>query len=178
MGNRHKLKVRLSEATKLTDLDAATWPVAAMTGTASVKFGADELAALRSYLLAGGTLLVDAGGGSKAFAASIEAQLGGLLPGGSFEVIPSDHALYTKAGPAIEKVRYRKALRTTLAEPTNPRLRGVTHNGRLVIIFSPDDLTAGLVRYSRWELRGYEPLSSFELARNALLYASDTTLTK
>ena len=53
-----------------------------------------------------------------------------------------------------------------------PRLEAWTLDGRPVIIFSADDLTAGLVGYPRWGLKGYDPETAFELMRNILLFAS------
>ena len=171
MGNRHHVKVELSEPTKLTALDASTWPAAAITGTAALTLSQEELQGLRKYLLAGGTLIVDAGGGSKAFAEAMETQLGGLLPGAALERIRPKHDLYTKAGPEIATVAYRKAARP-IAGADRPRLRGVAHDGRLAVIFSGEDITAGLVGYECYGLRGYAPESAFALMRNALLYAS------
>lgn len=59
-----------------------------------------------------------------------------------------------------------------------PRLRALSHNGRLAVIFSADDITAGLVGYPRWPLRSYEPDSAFALMRNAVLFACGKTVAK
>jgi hypothetical protein len=69
------------------------------------------------------------------------------------------------------KVRYRRALRGLLYRDDQPRLRGVFLGDRPAIIFSPVDLTGGLVGYSQWGMMGYEPRSAFELMRNIVLYA-------
>ena len=78
-------------------------------------------------------------------------------------------------GAPIEKLSYRLAtgrVRTL----TEPRLRTIIHQGRLAIIFSREDLTAGLLGYPCWGLSGYVPESAFELMRNIVLYASGRTL--
>ena len=172
MGNRHRVKVELSPPKRLTELDPAAWPVAAMTGTGSLTLSKADAQALRKYLAGGGTLIVSAAGASRPFAEAMENQLPGLLEAGSWGLIPLRHPLYAEAGPKIEKVAYRRALRMALSETGKPRLRGLTLAGRLAIIFSRDDLVAGLTGYQRWGLRGYTPESAFALMRNAVLYAS------
>ncbi len=173
MGNRHRVKVELSEPTAPADLDASAWPVAAMTATAPVTFTAPQLEGLRKYVLAGGTLLVDAAGGDKGTAASLAEQLAKLLPDAALEPIASAHPLYARKGMEIRQVKLRRALMASRVGPARPRLQAASHKGRLAIIFSPEDLTAGLVGYSRWQLRGYAPPSAFQLVRNVVLYASD-----
>ena len=171
MGNRHGIAVNVSEPTAITDLDASHQPVAAMTGTAAFTLTDEEHKALRKYIEAGGTLVVDAAGGNKAFADAAEKTFARILPEDKLGPILSGHAIYAKSGPVIEKVSYRKAVRGSVADSRKPRLQGVLYKDRLAIIFSRDDLTAGLVGYPCWGLAGYEPESAFELMRNILLYA-------
>ena len=178
MGNRHRLKVELSEPLAITELDSAAWPVAAMTGTGKFSFTAEERDALRKYFADGGTLIVDAAGGSKAFADAAEKELALVLPEGQPGRLSADHPIFTRAGPAIEKVAYRKAVQAGASPPTRPRLRVIVHDGRIAVVFSREDLTAGLVGYPCWGLRGYTPESSFQIMRNLLLYASGKTLAK
>ena len=61
MGNRHKVRVDLAPPTALVDLDAGRCPAAVMTGTTSFELTDAEAAAVRKFLTAGGTLVVDAG---------------------------------------------------------------------------------------------------------------------
>ncbi|MCD4699497.1 MAG: DUF4159 domain-containing protein [Phycisphaerae bacterium] len=176
MGNRHRIAVKVSGPTEITALDASEQPVAAMTGTTAFSLTDEEHEALRKYIDGGGMLIVDAAGGSRAFADAAEKAFAKVLPEGKLGPILSSHAIYTRSGPVIEKVSYRKAVRGSIANPHKPRLRGVLHKGRLAIIFSRDDLTAGLVGYPCWGLRGYKPDSAFELMRNILLYAHTSRL--
>lgn len=171
MGNRHSIAVNVSVPMAITDLDASKQPAAAMTGTAAFTLTDEEHNALRKYIEAGGTLIVDASGGSKAFTDAAEKTFAKILPEGKLSQIPSSHAVYTSSGPVIEKVSYRKAVRSSVAASRKPRLQGVLYKDRLAIIFSRDDLTASLVGYPCWGLAGYEPDSAFELMRNILLYA-------
>jgi hypothetical protein len=129
--------------------------------------------ALAAYMKAGGLLVVDAAGGSEAFASSADKLLGEVLPGAKFEVLPPDHPLYNLPGIKIEKVTFRSAMRRLVADNPKPRLRGLFYHDRLVAVFSREDLTAGLVGYACWGLKGYQPQSSFELMRNAVVYGNN-----
>jgi hypothetical protein len=170
------VKVDLAPPTSLADLDASSCAVAVMTGTTRFELTDAEAEAVREFLTGGGTLVVDAAGGSRPFAQAAEKQFRGLLGESQYGLVPTGHALYTKVGPVIDKVAYRRTLRLAVYDPRKPRLRAVTHNGRLAVILSPDDLTAGLVGYPLWGLRGYEGDSAFELMRNILLYASGKSI--
>lgn len=176
MGNRYRIAVKVSGPMPISELDASEQPLAAMTGTTAFTLTDEQNKALRKYIDSGGTLVVDAAGGAKPFADAAEKTFAELLPEGRLGPIPANHAIYTRAGWVIEKVSYRKAIRGSIANPHKPRLRGVLYKGRLAIIFSRDDLTAGLVGYPCWGLRGYKPASAFKIMRNILMYAHRSRL--
>jgi hypothetical protein len=172
MGNTARVAVDVAEPTAIADLDPAAMPLAAMTGTGALTLSPAETAGLKKYLAGGGTLFVDAAGGDKDFADSAVKQLAELVEGGELDDISLRHALYSQGEWKVEKVAYRRALRKGAVAIDEPRLKGVTLQGRLAIIFSRDDLTAGLVGYPMWGFKGYEPASAFELMRNIVLYAA------
>ena len=172
MGNRHNVKIELVGPMAITKLRYPAARVAVMTGTSDFKLSNAEKYFLRKFCLDGGTLVMDAAGGNAAFRKAVAREVLGLLPGGEYGRLPLLHPIYTKAGPPIRKVRYRRALRELLHGESSPRLRGLTVNDRVALIFSPVDLTAGLVGYPCWGLKGYEPESAFELMRNIVLYAA------
>ncbi len=178
MGNRHKIAVDVSKPTAMTDLDVSRRPVAVMTGTKAFTLTDAERDAVGKYIKSGGTLVVDAAGGSEAFALAAEAEFCKVFtpPPGRFELIPSKHAVYTGVGTPVGKVSYRRSLRALVGDPNKPRLKGLSYKGRPAIIFSRYDLTAGLVGYPCWGLNGYSPESAFTLMRNILLYASGKKL--
>ena len=178
MGRRHNVKVELGEPVAIAGLDPAAAPVAVMTGTTALKLTAADQAALKKYLTGGGTLIADAAGSGEAFAQAMEEQLPAALDGAAWAAVPAVHPLYTGvgAGLQIEKVSYRRASQAAVGDSTRPRLRGLSHNGRLAVIFSPEDLTAGLAGCSLWGLKGYDADSAFALMRNAVLYASGRKL--
>jgi len=184
MGNRYRVKVEVSSPMELKDLKASDWPIAAMTGTSSFTFTEDERQALRKYLTDGGLLLIDAAGGSKSFTKSAEEEIGKLFSSDvRYRLIPIDHKIYDNSSFGIDKpagkkplpwVSYRRATRVLASH--RPRLKGLWYKGRLVVIFSRDDLTAGLLGYPCWGLSGYSPNSAFALVRNIVLYASGKKL--
>ncbi|MBN2272679.1 MAG: DUF4159 domain-containing protein [Sedimentisphaerales bacterium] len=175
MGNRDGIGVEVSEPVGIAELDASKYSAAAMTGTSAFTLSDEEQKALRKYIEGGGTLVVDAAGGSEAFADSAQKAFAGVLPGGELSPVPSDHVIYTRSGGAIERVSYRRAVRGAVADSHKPRLQGVLYKDRFAIIFSRDDLTAGLLGYPCWGLVGYEPDSAFALMRNILMYACGKT---
>jgi len=175
MGNAQGLGVDF-RAVEAAGLDAAQCPLAVLSGTDRLELTDGQVGALRDYLTAGGTLLLEAAGGSRAFAAAAEGQLRRLLPEAPYGIVSDTHPLYRSAGPAIERVDYRRGTRTPAGQAHAPRLRGATLNGRLAVLFSPDDLTAGLLGCPCWAVSGYEPDSAFALMRNILLYAAGKTL--
>lgn len=173
MARDHHMQVLLSPPLDFAELDAALWPVATVTGTTKLELDKPQREGLVRYMLAGGMLVVDAAGGSEAFAASADKLLSELLPGAKYEVLPPDHPLYNLPGMKIEKVTFRSAMRRLVADNPKPRLRGLFYHDRLVAVFSREDLTAGLVGYACWGLKGYQPQSSFELMRNAVVYGNN-----
>ena len=143
-----------------------------MTGTAAFAFTPAQRACLRKYLDEGGTLIVDAAGGNSAFARAAEELFAKLLPGALPRRLPPDHEVYTRSGPPIRTFAYRKAVSLPAEQRGKPRILAFMLRNRPAIFFSREDLTAGLVGYPCWGLKGYEPETAFRIMRNLLLYAS------
>ena len=152
-------------------LDASKWPVAVLTGTGKLGLTDAQVEGLRKYVGSGGTLVIDAAGGDPQFGTAARRLLNDLLPGVPVEYLKPDHPIYTRAGPALGKVSYRRTARSSGGAEA-PRLMGLTRNGRTVVIFSNEDLTAGLVGYACGGLEGYQPQSAFELMRNVVFYGN------
>jgi hypothetical protein len=165
-------------------LDGKAYPLAHLTGTASYKLNDKQKQELKSYVAAGGTLLVDACGGSSAFATDIEPELATLFAGGkaALDVLQPDHKLFTTDvanEPAIKEVDYRPFARKTLgAALKTPQLRGAEANGRLAVIFSREDLTAGMVGEPIGGILGYTPKSATAIVQHVLLSVPATPLEK
>jgi hypothetical protein len=169
---RHRLRLRVDGPMDIAELTAARWPVAAITGTEAFELSDRQAAVLKRYLADGGTLIADAAGGSRAFARAVEEHLLPLLPAGRLEPITLRHPIFRRP-VEIERVRYTRALSLLLGtRRRRPRLEGVRLGDRLAVIYSRDDLTAGLAGCRRHGLRGYAPPTAVDLMINILHYAA------
>ncbi|MCY2930057.1 MAG: DUF4159 domain-containing protein [Planctomycetota bacterium] len=158
-----------------TALRKDRWPVAVITGTSDFKLTGDDLAAISRYLASGGTLIVLPGGGSGAFYQAARSQ---LLPltGGSLEPLPQGPLL---AGPLrMEAVHFRDgyALGLPPAQRTRHRLRAALIEGRPALVFSEEDLVAGLLGYEGYRIPGYTGETATALMPNLLTLAAQGKL--
>ena len=152
----------------MEQLDVLKSRAAVMTGTGAFTLTPGEQAAIVRFVQAGGRLIIDAGGGSKAFTQSVHTQIFSQF-GGLFVRRLASHV--AAQGPAtLKKKLYRsdhaKALGTV--EEKAPRLWTLLLNNRPAIILSRADMTAGLVGYPAHRLRGYDPDTSVALMTNLL----------
>jgi hypothetical protein len=150
--------------------------IAHMTGTTRFTLTADQQKELRDFVGAGGTLIVDAAGGSADFADSAEKALAatfGLPPGDVGVILPPDHSLYKLDGAKIDKVEYRRYARGKINGHLNvPRIRAVEKGGRTQVFYSPEDLSAGMVGQYTDGIIGYDPDTATSLMRNMVLFAA------
>ena len=174
--NEEKLALKV-EPVKLGagKLSTGVARVAHLTGTAAFKLDDPSRAELRKFIEAGGTLLIDAAGGSAPFATSAEAEFKAIMPDAKPAVLPPDHALYGKGEAKAPTVSYRpyaiqkKAISGSLK---TPRVQGIQRGGRVAVFFSREDLTTGLVGQPVDGVIGYEPKSATELVRRIITYAA------
>ena len=146
--------------------------IAHITGTAGFTMSEEKRAELKKFVEGGGTLLVDAAGGATGFATSAEEMLNATFGGGSLKVLPPGHPLYSITGKKIDSVRYRRAAFSVLGTLRTPRLQGIEINGRLAVIYSREDLSAGMVGESMEGIVGYEPESVAELMTAIVAYVA------
>ncbi len=166
-----KLDIRPLE---ITDLSNAQCHVAHLTGTGAFSPAPEQLAALKAFLEAGGTLLVDAAGGSGAFATAAESDwIPRLLGDAKLQPIdPKDELLHHTIDGTVEAPE--KALRLFALEQLH------TDGGRLKsaklgkgrVLFSALDVTSGLLGTNTWGIAGYLPEYSEAIVRNLILVAS------
>jgi hypothetical protein len=147
-----------------------------LTGTTKFKLDEPAKNQLKKFIAAGGTLVVDAAGGSEAFATAIEPDLPALGSGAKLEPLQHDHSLFTE-GKAPMKVGYRTYAMRVLTGKTNvPRIKAVRVGDRPAILFSREDLSAGLVGQSVGGVVGYNPATATELMRRFVLRAAGMKL--
>jgi len=152
--------------------------IAALTGVGRLQLTAGQQDALKEWVAAGGTLIVDAAGGSKDFAESAEALLRKMYGPDAIRRLARTSPIFQPPAfkeLSIDRVRYRRRARQRLGGLRAPNLRAVLIGDRPAIIFSREDLTAGLVGYPAYTCDGYEPNSAYQIMRNLVLYASGAT---
>jgi len=160
----------------VADLRVNSGQLAHLTGTSEVHFSDDQIAALRNYVNAGGVLLIDACGGSTAFAQSIRAELlPRAFPDGQLKRLRADHPILSGDGGAdIEGLlRITPHLRphaTELLGITGVPIETLTA-GRGCVIFTGVDLTTGLLGTNTYSVIGCDPETATPLCRNILLWA-------
>jgi hypothetical protein len=159
---------------KLGEGKLAEYKVAHLTGTSKVILSAAQRTEIKDYVTKGGTLIIDAAGGSSEFADSIEQELKtifGADASGLDKPLTLQDALY--AEPKIEKVIYRPYARKTITGSTHdPRIRAITVGGRVGVYYSREDITGGLVGQAVDGVLGYEPKTASQLMTNLVMSAS------
>ncbi|MEW6251409.1 MAG: DUF4159 domain-containing protein [Planctomycetota bacterium] len=175
MNNETGVRLLVNAPVAIAGLDAKEYPVAHVTGTGAFKFTADERKALRQFLTGGGTLLADAAGGSPEFTSSLEAELREITLTEP-RAVPPDAPLLTGAGLPegidLGGVEYRRAARSLARGQKYPRLMSFQVRRRHAVIYSPLDLSTGLLGTPVFNVEGYDPGGALQIMRNMLLYAN------
>jgi hypothetical protein len=135
--------------------------VAHLTGTAKFTLNDNARAELKQFVQSGGTLVVDAAGGSTPFADAAEAELAatfGGAPNNVGAILEPTHEVYRAPGAAVETFAYRNFVKGRISGGLNvPRVRGIEQGGRVPVFYSREDLSAGLVGTPTDGIRGYDP---------------------
>ena len=148
-------------------------PIAALTGTDAIKLSAVQTEALHSYVESGGILLIDSCGGENAFTRSIRDE---LLPqqfaDATEQPLPPDHPLFkglSRGQSNASPLRLRPFAIDRLGALA-PQIR-LLKLGRGYILFSPLDLTSGLLGTHTWGILGYEPSSAQTFLKNLVQWS-------
>ncbi|MEZ6096462.1 MAG: DUF4159 domain-containing protein [Pirellulaceae bacterium] len=155
--------------------EMANYPFLFFHGRNAFDFTAEELEAVRRYLDAGNFLFVDSICSSQEFNRSFEAAIEKIFPG-QLKDIPRDHPIWqdTYINP-LDKVTIRRPDSTQpqgfAAESTYPRMKGVELDGRLVLVFSPLDLSCAMENAAANQCHGYSKKDASLIATRVLLYA-------
>jgi hypothetical protein len=148
--------------------------LAHLTGTTKLILTEPQQQELVKYVQSGGTLLVDAAGGSTEFAESAKPLLEKMFAAGQPlpAPLPPTDPLFTAANPKAQ-VGYRQFARTILGSLKAPRLIALKINGRNAVYFSREDLSAGLVGESIDGIIGYDPQAAADIVSGVILSSSD-----
>lgn len=156
------------------------FPIAWMHGRRGFRFTDAEVAVLRSYIENGGTLLIDSICGDDAFAASVRSEIARLLPNSQLSPLPVDHPMMTSAfgGYDLSAVTLRTPVRGTSSgsvtlqkRQTTAVIEAATVDDRVVVLFSPYDLSCALESQNSIQCPGYSTEDAAKIGINMLLYA-------
>ncbi len=155
--------------------------LAFLTTTGDGLLVAAEAEALRRWVEAGGTLWVDAAGGSEQASANVQAMFKAIVPGATPIQLPREHPIIS--GPAAaegrkDTVRYRFYALRTMGPTRHARLFAHLIDGRAAIVYSLEDLTCGLAGLDHWGIFGYSPKSARRLVVNGALNVLNSPKTK
>jgi hypothetical protein len=148
--------------------------VAHLTGTTAFKLSAAQKKELQQFASGGGTLIVDAAGGSGEFASSAETELAGVFGGALKDlgsVLPPSDPVYLLKGAEIKSFGWRSFARSHLGRLSAPRVLAIEEGDRATLFYSREDLSAGLVGEPIDGILGYAPATAIAIMRNLVLYA-------
>jgi hypothetical protein len=157
-------------------LDPKATPLASLTfADADGHLSDGARSALRDYVKAGGTLLVDVAGGRGLYGAAATSELAKIFPDAPHDlpVLPPDSKVFTGVGPrlAVASVDYRRFNRVS-GSLHRPQLRGYTMDGRVAVLYSPEDLSVGLVGQAIDGVAGYVPADATKVVSAVVAYAA------
>ena len=150
--------------------------VAHLTGVTKFKLAEPARKELKAFVEGGGTLIVDAAGGSADFADAAAEELAQLFGDAArkslTQPLPTTHALYSMPELAVTKFDYRNFARgKVLGKLNTPRLAGLEVGGRVAIVYSRDDVSGALVGQPVDGIFGYASDTATAMMRNMLVYA-------
>jgi hypothetical protein len=137
----------------------------------------DEAKSLRAWVQAGGTLWLDAAGGTPVAVEAANAMLMKLFPDRFPTPLVDDSPIITGQGLGMDahdarRVSYSQFAQRQMGETHTPRLQAITIDGRSAVIYSPEDLTAALSGVGHWGVFGYSTDSARKLVSNGILDAA------
>jgi hypothetical protein len=154
--------------------------LAFMHGRHDFRFTPEERTKLREYLVNGGGLFADSICASKEFAAAFRREIALVLPENKLQHIPVDHPIFTEAagGFDIRQVERREPAAEQAGQPLRarvqrvaPELEGAEIDGRLAVIFSPNDISCALEQHEALQCRGYTRADAARIGLNVLMYS-------
>ena len=155
---------------RLSDPQAANYPLLYMTGHTEFVWSDEDGERLRKYLKAGGMLVADACCGRFAFDTAFRRELAKALPENRLEQLPLDHPLYS-IHEDIRTVEYTPRTREDYGGIDAPTLEGITLDGRLAVVYSRFDLGDGWEQFPHPYAYGYSEKDALNIGTNLLVYA-------
>ncbi|MGN6367561.1 MAG: DUF4159 domain-containing protein, partial [Phycisphaerae bacterium] len=170
-GKKMGVTVRVVEA---GELDPEQVPVVHVTGTGRVAWPAEVREKLAAYVAGGGVLIGDAAGGSAGFGESFSARGDALAGGAKRERVGAEELLFSGEVEGSVKLDrdstgFRKSTPEGRRVSGRPEVWGWKKGGRWGVLFSPLDVTSGLLGTTTWGISGYLPGTAEGVVRDMLV---------
>lgn len=148
---------------KLSDDELFKFPFVIMTGEDEFSLTSKERENLKKYLENGGFLLASAGCSNKKWSASFEQEIRRIFGKDSLDDIKLDHPLFRTVFKVTDLEQYKSK--------AEAKLQGMTHNDKLVVVYSPNGLNDTSHTEGCCCCGGSEIQNSLEINANILAYA-------
>ncbi len=172
MGHEHSLRVEELDPVDPDKLLESKARVALLTGTGELRLTLSQRDALKKFVDDGGTLVVDTAGGDTQFARTAERVLQETFGRRALRPLRSSTGLLNLKGNEIKEAHFRGQAVKIFGPKDGIQLRVVMDGRREAVLFSREDITAGLVGYDSHTVSGYTPETARSIMRNVLLSAS------
>ena len=139
-------------------------PFVIMTGEGDFNLTVKERENLKRYLHNGGFLLASASCSNAAWATAFEREVKAIFGNDTLKDIPTDHEIFR----TIFSV---KDMKLSKSSGTGSGLRGMTHNGKIVVVYSSEGLNDTSHTEGCCCCGGNEIQNSMEINANILAYA-------
>ncbi|HTV42413.1 MAG TPA: DUF4159 domain-containing protein [Candidatus Sulfotelmatobacter sp.] len=150
--------------------DLSSFTFLYLTGLGDFHWDSGEVAALRHFLDAGGTLLINNGLGLRTFDAAARRELKKVLPESDLAPLPASSPVFNSVFK-ISDAHYTPAVLAQNPGLNQPQLEGISLQGDVKVIYSPFDLEAGWQGMDHPLAKAYAPDTALKLGVNIVMYA-------
>ncbi len=154
---------RRFKAVKLADEELFKIPFVIMTGESEFNLTTKERENLKKYLHNGGFLLASASCSNEAWSGAFEREVKSIFGKDCLKDIPLSHEIFRTVF-TVTDLKLSRASRETL-------LKGLTHNGKIVMVYSKEGLNDSSHADGCCCCGGNEIQNSMEINANILAYA-------
>jgi len=144
----------------------ASFKLAHLTGTTIFYLDDAARKELAAFVRGGGTLVIDAAGGTTAFDAAAQTEIKSVFSDPVLEMLDGDNPVFS-AGVHLTRPAFRRFARSRLVQTDHFRLR-MARFGKGAIYYSAEDLSAGLVGEPVDGIYGYQPRVATDLMANII----------
>ena len=167
-----KLNLEVGKPIDIKDLPSSGAKLASLVGVGPLTLSASDQAALKDWLIKGGTLLVEAVGGNREFDTSAREVVGKMFPDAALRRMATVTPPLGLPESPITRVKYRSKTATRLGAMREPNLMSIVVEGRPIVIYSGEDISGGLLGLEGATLDGYNSDSAYAIMRNIMVWAA------